>query len=126
MWPKDGNMSSTIVIGVGEGNLYKVLGHTVQALVHKSINPANCGIKERLTPISLIILVRIQISTGSHLLPSIPSRMGLQKKVVISLQESCQRTLPSYIDMEINPVHESSLLDEHREEVRESSFDLFK
>jgi len=39
MWPKDGNMSSTIVIGVREGNLYKVSGHLVQALVHETINP---------------------------------------------------------------------------------------
>ena len=39
MWPKDGNISSAIVIGVHEGNLYKVLGHVVQELVHESINP---------------------------------------------------------------------------------------
>ena len=39
MWPKDGNMSSTIMIGICEGNLYKVLGHVVQALVHEPINP---------------------------------------------------------------------------------------
>ena len=52
--------------------------------------------------------------------------MGLQRKVVISLEESFQRTLPSYIDMEVSPVHESSLLDEQREEVKEYSVDLFK
>ena len=35
MWPKVGNMSSAIVIGVRKGNLCKVLGHVVQGLVHK-------------------------------------------------------------------------------------------
>ena len=30
------------------------------------------------------------------------------------------------IDMEVSPVHESSLLDEQRKEVRESSVDLFE
>ena len=52
--------------------------------------------------------------------------MGLQRKVVISLKESSKRTLPSDIDMEVSPVHESSLLEEQRKEVRESSVDLFK
>ena len=50
--------------------------------------------------------------------------MGLQRKVVISLEESFQRTLPSCIGMEISPIHESYLLDEQREEVRESSIDV--
>ena len=36
MWPKDGNMSLAIVIGVCEGNLYKVSRHVVQSeLWHK-------------------------------------------------------------------------------------------
>ena len=52
---------------------------------------------------------------------SILKKMGLQRKVVISLEESFQRILPSDIDMEISLVHESSLLDELRKEVREPS-----
>ena len=52
--------------------------------------------------------------------------MGLQRKVVISLEEIFQRILPSNIDMEEISGHESSYLDEHREEVRESSIDLFE
>ena len=52
--------------------------------------------------------------------------MGLQRKVAISLEESFQRILSSDIYMEISPVHESSLLDEQREEVRESSVVLFE
>ena len=56
----------------------------------------------------------------------IPNRMGLQRKVVISLEESFQRILPTDIDMEIIPVHESSLLDEQRKDVRESLVDLFE
>ena len=34
MWPKDGNMSSAILIGVHVGNLYKVSGHGIKAIVH--------------------------------------------------------------------------------------------
>ena len=32
VWPKGGNMSSTIVIGVREGDFYKVLGHVIKTL----------------------------------------------------------------------------------------------
>ena len=51
---------------------------------------------------------------GSKSNPKIPNKMGLQRKVSNSLEESFQRTLPSYINMEVSLVHESSLLDEHR------------
>ena len=51
--------------------------------------------------------------------------MGLQREVVISHEGSLQRTT-SHIDMEESPVHESSLLDEQREEIRESLVDLFE
>jgi len=42
--------------------------------------------------------------------------MGLQREVVISLKEVF-RELLSHTDMEESPVHESSLLDEQREEI---------
>jgi len=51
--------------------------------------------------------------------------MGLQREVVISPEGSLQRT-SSHTDMEEIPVHESSLLDEQREEIRESLVDLFE
>ena len=38
LWHKDSDLSSTLVIGVQEGGLYKLLGHPTQALVHKTIN----------------------------------------------------------------------------------------
>ena len=42
IWSKDGNISSTIVIGVREGNLYKVSGHVVQSeLWHKMMVTSN-------------------------------------------------------------------------------------
>jgi hypothetical protein len=37
LWPKNEELSSTIVIGVREGGLYKIPGH-IQALVHASIS----------------------------------------------------------------------------------------
>ena len=51
--------------------------------------------------------------------------MGLQREVVISPEGSLHRT-SSRTDMEESPVHESSLLDEQREEIRESLVDLFE
>ena len=51
--------------------------------------------------------------------------MGLQREVVISHEGSLQRTT-SHTDMEESPIHESSLLDEQREEIQESLFDLFE
>ena len=38
LWHKDSNLESAIVIGVRVGGLYKLLGHPVQALVHKTVN----------------------------------------------------------------------------------------
>ena len=38
LWHKDINLESSIMIGVRVGGLYKLLGHPVQALVHKTIN----------------------------------------------------------------------------------------
>lgn len=38
LWPKDGDTSSIIVIGVREGRLYRLPGHPIQALVHDTIN----------------------------------------------------------------------------------------
>jgi hypothetical protein len=37
LWPKDTELSSTIVIGIKERGLYKVPGH-IQALVHSTVN----------------------------------------------------------------------------------------
>ena len=51
--------------------------------------------------------------------------MGLQREVVISHEGSLQRTT-SHTDMEESTVHESSLLDEQREEIQESLVDLFE
>ena len=39
MWSYNKNMSSTIVIGIQEGGLYKVSRQVVQALAHEMINP---------------------------------------------------------------------------------------
>jgi hypothetical protein len=39
LWPKNQELSSTIVIGVREGGLYKLPGH-IQALVHASVSPS--------------------------------------------------------------------------------------
>ena len=75
---------------------------------------------------AFVITSKFRDQEGAKCTPSIPSKMGLQRKVVISLEESFQRILPSDIDMEISPVHESSHLDEQRKEVRESSVDLFE
>ena len=55
--------------------------------------------------------------------------MGLQTRDAISLEKvvSCHfREPPSNIDMEVSPVHVSSLSNEQREEARESSVNLFK
>lgn len=38
LWPKDGDMSSTVMIGVREGGLYRLLGHPIQALVHDTVS----------------------------------------------------------------------------------------
>jgi hypothetical protein len=38
LWPKDGQMSSAEVIGVREGGIYKVLGHSISTLAHDTIN----------------------------------------------------------------------------------------
>ena len=40
LWPKDGDLSSAIMIGVREGGLYKLPGHPIQALVHDIVNPS--------------------------------------------------------------------------------------
>ena len=34
LWPKDGDMNSTDVIGIREGGLYHLYGRLVQALAH--------------------------------------------------------------------------------------------
>ena len=39
MWPSDGDMSSAIVIGVKEGNVYRLTGNPIQAQVHTVMNP---------------------------------------------------------------------------------------
>jgi hypothetical protein len=39
LWSKNQELSSTIVIGVREGGLYKLLGH-IQVLVHASVSPS--------------------------------------------------------------------------------------
>ena len=39
MWPSDGDMSSAIVIGVKEGNVYHLTGIPIQAQVHIVMNP---------------------------------------------------------------------------------------
>jgi hypothetical protein len=39
LWLKNQELSSTIVIGVREGGLYKIPGH-IQALVHASVSPS--------------------------------------------------------------------------------------
>ena len=38
LWHKDSSLESAIEIGVRVGDLYKLLGHSIQALVHKTIN----------------------------------------------------------------------------------------
>ena len=38
LWHKDNNLESAIVIGFRVGGLYKLLGHLIQALVHKTVN----------------------------------------------------------------------------------------
>ena len=38
LWHKDSSLESVIEIGVQVGGLYKLLGHLIQALVHKTIN----------------------------------------------------------------------------------------
>ena len=40
LWPKDKDLSSTIVIGVREGGLYKVPSYLIQALIHDAVNPS--------------------------------------------------------------------------------------
>jgi hypothetical protein len=37
LWPKDGDISSTIMIGVREGVQYRLHGHPIEALVHDTI-----------------------------------------------------------------------------------------
>jgi hypothetical protein len=39
LWPKNKKLSSTIVIGVREGGIYKLPGH-IQALAHASVSPS--------------------------------------------------------------------------------------
>ena len=39
MWPSDGDMSLSIVIGVKEGNIYHLMGNPIQAQVHIVMNP---------------------------------------------------------------------------------------
>jgi hypothetical protein len=38
LWPKDGQLSSIEIIGVRKGGLYKVPGHSIQALAHDTTN----------------------------------------------------------------------------------------
>ena len=38
LWHKDSSLKSAIEIGVRVGGLYKLLGHLIQALVHKTVN----------------------------------------------------------------------------------------
>ena len=63
---------------------------------------------------AFVITIKFRDQKGAKCALSIPDKMGLQRKVVISLEESFQRILPSDIDMEISPIHKSSLLDEQR------------
>ena len=39
MWPKGKYFNDAIVIGVQEGGLYKLKGHSEIALVHNTVNP---------------------------------------------------------------------------------------
>ena len=39
MWPKRKTIDDVVVIGEREGGLYKLKGHTEQALVHESVEP---------------------------------------------------------------------------------------
>ena len=39
IWPKDGDMTLAVVIGVREGGLYNKPGHPIQELVHDIVNP---------------------------------------------------------------------------------------
>jgi hypothetical protein len=39
MWPKGKSFNDAIVIGVQEGGLYKLKGHSKIALVHNIVNP---------------------------------------------------------------------------------------
>lgn len=43
MWPSNGDMSSAMEIGVKEGNVYRLLGKPIQALVHETMNPCELG-----------------------------------------------------------------------------------
>ena len=38
LWHKDSDLSSALVIGIREGGLYKLLGHSIQGLVRKTVN----------------------------------------------------------------------------------------
>jgi hypothetical protein len=39
MWPKGKSFNDSIVIGVQDGGLYKLKGHSETALVHNTVNP---------------------------------------------------------------------------------------
>jgi hypothetical protein len=39
MWPRGNSLDDSIVIGVQEGGLYKLKGHSNLALVHNIVNP---------------------------------------------------------------------------------------
>jgi hypothetical protein len=39
MWPKGKSFNDAIVIGVQEGGLYKLKGHSETTLVHNTVNP---------------------------------------------------------------------------------------
>ena len=40
MWPKGKSIDDVVVIGVQEGGLYKLKGHSVSALVHSTVTPS--------------------------------------------------------------------------------------
>jgi hypothetical protein len=52
MWPKGKSIDDAIVIGVQEGGLYKLKGHSVSALVHSTSLQVNYGIEGLLTYIT--------------------------------------------------------------------------
>ena len=39
-WEKDEDLSSTLVIGIQEGGLYKLPSQSMHALIHDSVNPS--------------------------------------------------------------------------------------
>ena len=55
MWTSGSNMSSTIEIGVKEGNIYHLTGNPIQAQVHTGMNPYELWLRM----FSLIMVVNL-------------------------------------------------------------------